>query len=158
MKELPLKIFLILWINSIALASNADPIKTRPQFLKENYKLYVTLDKVYDGDTVYAYLHLLPPPLDRVGIRLRGIDTPEKGHRAECDLERERAENAKVFVETVLGRQQVLLLTDYDYGKFGGRIVAHIIVGDTTLSDLLIKNGHAVPYDGKKKTHDFCKP
>ena len=31
---------------------------------------------VYDGDTVVVRLPVLPPPLDRLRVRIVGIDTP----------------------------------------------------------------------------------
>jgi micrococcal nuclease len=128
----------------------------QPSDSAEPPTLAVVMVKVYDGDTVKVELNLLPPPLNKISIRLRGIDTPEKGHRAACDQEREMALNAKLFVETVLLGKKTLLITNYGYGKWAGRIVGDIMVEGTTLSKLLIDNGHAVAYDGGTKSKDWC--
>ena len=44
-----------------------------------NYRWRIT--KVIDGDTVKVKINSMPPELRRVSIRLRGVDTPEKGWR-----------------------------------------------------------------------------
>ena len=43
-----------------------------------------------DGDTVAIHASTdLPPELARINVRLRGVDTPEKGGRAKCPSERQ---------------------------------------------------------------------
>ncbi len=45
--------------------------------------------RVIDGDTVVVDASTdLPPELAELKVRLRGVDTPEKGGRAKCDEER----------------------------------------------------------------------
>ncbi|MCY4502217.1 MAG: thermonuclease family protein, partial [Alphaproteobacteria bacterium] len=46
--------------------------------------------RVVDGDTVKVDASAdLPPELASLSIRLRGVDTPEKGGRAKCETERQ---------------------------------------------------------------------
>ena len=39
----------------------------------------------------------MPPELARLHVRLRGVDTPEKGRRAKCDAERRAGRAATAF-------------------------------------------------------------
>lgn len=112
--------------------------------------------KVYDGDTIYGVLPQLPPPLAKIGIRLVGIDTAERGWRAKCEVESQRAEAAKAFIERTLGGRREVLVYDYDWDKYGGRILGRIFVEGRSLADLLIENGHAVPYSGTGLKQDWC--
>jgi endonuclease YncB( thermonuclease family) len=135
--------------------------------------LYVPVVSVYDGDTIKVRF-TLPEPLDRVSIRLYGIDTPEmpaksyattgKLSRADCIQEAELALVAKAYVEDLVnhgGRQ--LLLRGYSWDKYGGRIdaVAYVIDPDTgdeiNIADELIDRGMAVPYYGGTKTKNWCE-
>ena len=46
--------------------------------------------RVVDGDTIAVDASRdLPPELARLNVRLRGVDTPEKGGRARCPFERQ---------------------------------------------------------------------
>ena len=49
-----------------------------------------------------------------------------------------------------------MTITNYHYGKYGGRIVADVQIGDIDLAAFLISNKLAVQYDGGKKTKDWC--
>ena len=41
--------------------------------------------KVTDGDTIVIAAPYLPAPLKpQLAVRIYGVDTPEKGHRAQC--------------------------------------------------------------------------
>ena len=42
---------------------------------------------VYDGDTVYITMPGLPPDLAHMSVRFDGVDTPERGGRAQCEAE-----------------------------------------------------------------------
>jgi endonuclease YncB( thermonuclease family) len=51
--------------------------------------------KVTDGDTVVIAAPYLPQPLKpQLAVRVYGVDTPEKGHRAQCPGEAQRGEQA----------------------------------------------------------------
>ena len=54
--------------------------------------------KVVDGDTLKVDARAdMPPELARLHVRLRGVDTPEKGGRAKCDAERRAGRAATAF-------------------------------------------------------------
>jgi len=108
--------------------------------------------KVYDGDTITIASSL---PYDtqiyRFSIRLRNIDCPEIHTRNP--QEKKVAEMAKAFVlDHVLG--QVVYLTNVDLDKYG-RVLANVhLTSERTspcLSDLLLLERLAVPYDGGEK-------
>ena len=41
--------------------------------------------RVSDGDTIVISARFLPAPLKpELAVRIYGVDTPEKGHRAQC--------------------------------------------------------------------------
>ena len=49
----------------------------------------------YDGDTCYIIIKALPKKLEKMSIRILGIDTPEI--RGKCSKEKELALKARVF-------------------------------------------------------------
>ena len=54
--------------------------------------------KVIDGDTIKVDASGdFPPALATLNVRLRGVDTPEKGGRAKCDAERRAGRAATAF-------------------------------------------------------------
>jgi micrococcal nuclease len=98
--------------------------------------------RIIDGDTVAFEANFLPAPLKpELSIRVLGVDTPEKGHRAACPQEAEAALKASAFTK---------------HDKFGGRVLGDVIIDGKKLSELLIANGHARPYFGEKK-ESWCK-
>jgi len=116
-----------------------------------------SITRVIDGDTVEFNAPFMPDPLPKkLSIRVLGVDTPEKGHRASCPQEAAAAEKASQFTKDTLNRayktnQQVLIeLNSHD--KYGGRVLGDVIVNGQRLSALLIANGHARPYFGEKKS------
>lgn len=117
--------------------------------------LGVRLVRVYDGDTFFVNIEGVHPLLgDEIGIRVRGVDTPEI--RGKCDREKELAQAARRFAEdALLGATSVDLL-DVERGKYF-RIVADVSLDGANLAQLLIDNGLGVSYDGKGKRHDWCE-
>lgn len=109
----------------------------------------------------------LPEPLNHVSVRVRGIDTPEKPAdsyketgklgRAACDKEALAALEAKEFVEMMAYGYNKMKVDNFEWDKYGGRIVADVKIGGVDVATTLINEGLAVPYDGGKKTYDWCK-
>jgi len=135
--------------------------------------LHVPVINVYDGDTIEIRL-TLPAPLDKVSVRIYGVDTPEmpaksyattgKLSRADCVQEAEQALLARWFVEELVNRGgRQLILQGYSWDKYGGRIdaVAFVIDPDTgaaiSIADELIEQGLAVEYYGGTKTKNWCE-
>lgn len=132
---------------AIALAScGASP--AQPSQRAGEYR--VVVESVYDGDTFRINLDGLPPELNPVKIRIRGVDSPERGS-PRCDAERRGAERARLFAERTLGQQ--VTITNLAWDKYGGRIDADVLVGSRreNFADLLIQSGNARPYTGGRR-------
>ena len=108
--------------------------------------------RAIDGDTIVIAAPYLPAPLKpELGVRIFGVDTPEKSFRAKCESEKVRGEQASVFVKDLVAgtkKHQVVL---YDWDKFGGRVLGDMLFDGMSLRDLLIKNGFARAYFGDAK-------
>jgi micrococcal nuclease len=103
----------------------------------------------YDGDTVTVNIPGVHPLLgNEIGIRVRGIDTPEI--RGGCVFEKRKAKEAQTMVQDVLNHAKDITLRDIERGKYF-RIVATVVVDGRNLGDLLIDQKLAIPYDGGRK-------
>ena len=108
--------------------------------------------RVVDGDTVQVDASAdMPPELASVAVRLRGVDTPEKGRRAKCEAERQAGQAATVFTEAAIADADIVIVRDPSWGKWGGRVVAALILDGEPLSRRLIEAGHGRPYAGGKR-------
>ena len=108
--------------------------------------------RIVDGDTVAVDASTdLPPELARLNVRLRGVDTPEKGGRAKCPFERQAGQAATAFTETAIAKALHILVRDPEWGKWGGRVVADVILDGRSLSAVLIATGHCRPYSGGRR-------
>ena len=95
---------------------------------------------VYDGDTI------------RLGderIRIVGLDTPELGHRAECESEALAAEQARQALIGEIARGNVALHRQ-GTDRYG-RTLARVTVDGRDVAATLIANGHARPYAGGRR-------
>ena len=109
----------------------------------------------YDGDTITFNLPDLHPIIgDKISIRVNGIDTPEI--RGKCEKEKYDAQQAKEMIADILKDAETIDLKNIERGKYF-RIVADVFVDGDSLADELIEAGMAVPYDGGKKTHNWCE-
>ena len=117
--------------------------------------------RVTDGDTVVISAPFLPKPLKpELAIRVFGVDTPEKGHRAMCPSEAQRGEAASAFTKNAInsaaasgGKFQV---TMYGWDKFGGRVLGDLLINGQSLRAALIANGFAREYYGEAK-QSWCQ-
>ena len=109
----------------------------------------------YDGDTCkFNIKHLHPIIGNEINIRVAGIDTPEL--RAKCDVEKQLAISAKLFVQNELMFAKRIDLLNIKRGKYF-RIVADVEVDGKDIGKLLLDKGFAVEYDGGKKTKNWCE-
>ena len=110
------------------------------------------LTRVVDGDTVAFQANFLPEPLKKeLSIRVFGVDTPEKGHRAACPSEAARGEAASAFTKAAVNasaKRQIILM---EWDKYGGRVLGDVVLDGKSLRQLLISNGHAREYYGEAK-------
>ena len=112
--------------------------------------------RVTDGDTVVISAPFLPAPFKpELAIRVFGVDTPEKGFRAQCPSEAQRGDAASAFTKNAInsaaaggGKFQV---TMYGWDKFGGRVLGDILINGQSLRAGLIANGFAREYYGEAK-------
>ena len=112
--------------------------------------------RVSDGDTVVISAPFLPAPLKpELAVRVYGVDTPEKGHRAQCPSEAQRGEAATAFTKNAIAQAAAsggkFQATLYGWDKFGGRVLGDILVNGQSLRAALIANGYAREYYGEAK-------
>jgi len=111
-----------------------------------------TILAVKDGDTITISAPFLPAPLKpELAVRIYGVDTPEKGFRAQCPSEEQRGQAASAFTKNLVNKsvkRQVIL---YGWDKFGGRVLGDIILDGQSLRAQLIANGFAREYFGEAK-------
>jgi endonuclease YncB( thermonuclease family) len=103
-------------------------------------------------------------------IRISGIDAPErapkKAGRTEESLNREKAKAAAAleFLKSLVlkytkdGKEIGFAIRIIDNSKFGDTLADVILFNDEVYVNVateMIKNGHAVSYDGGTKTHDW---
>lgn len=107
--------------------------------------------KVKDGDTVQISAETLPGYFVTTDIRIGGIDTPEKGGRADCPSEAERATRATAATRTLI-EGQLVQLSNVEFEKYGARMLGAIRTQDgIDAAQNLITQGLARPYDGGTK-------
>ena len=97
---------------------------------------------VTDGDTLKAEIHIWPDLYIYKRVRLCGIDTPEEGEPGY--------EEASDRLEELAGER--VKLYNVQHGKYAGRILADVHAEDgSDIAEILLREGHAQPYEGRKK-------
>ena len=124
------------------------------------YEYRVKVIKIVDGDTVDVDIELgFGVVLANERVRVMGIDTPES--RTSDEVEKVFGLLAKHRLQELIGkvailRTQISPKGEDMKGKFG-RIIGDFFVYDayrdidTTVTEVLIHEGHAVPYFGGSK-------
>lgn len=108
--------------------------------------------KVKDGDTVEIEANFLPAPLKPVlAVRIYGVDTPEKGFRAQCPSEDQRGQMATKFTQQAVANAKNIKVVLYAWDKFGGRVLGDLLIDGQSLRSALIANGFAREYYGDAK-------
>ena len=121
------------------------------------YQYKVKLDRVIDGDTIDCYIDLGFDVSTKKRIRFLGINTPESRTR---DLEKKKKGlAAKARLKQILESAEDIHLDSHGLGKYG-RVLGQLYVNGyddmdsptmIDVNELLIKEGHAVEYDGGKR-------
>lgn len=105
--------------------------------------------RVYDGDTFYANLEGVHPFFgENIGVRLNGIDTPEI--RTKDLEEKELAKEVRDYLKGLLDSADRIELRNCKRGKYF-RIIADVVIiktGESDVSELILENSIAIPYDG----------
>jgi len=131
-----------------ALNAHAQTGKQKPGVLYD-----ANITRVIDGDTVAIEAPWLPDPLKKeLSIRVFGVDTPEKGHRAQCPKEAQRGEAATKFTKEMIASSQKRQVVLMDWDKYGGRVLGDVILNGQSLRGMLISKGYAREYYGEAKT------
>ncbi len=96
-------------------------------------------------------------------IRIAGIDTPEKrtstknadgSPRSEGSRAREKTAalaSRQALIDLLKGNANRFSISNPIHGKYAGRTVADMSVGDVDVATFLIQQGHAKAYDGGTK-------
>lgn len=110
-----------------------------------NYTYAASVKQVVDGDTIDLTIDLGLRVLLSARIRLMGIDTPE--------VSTEKGRQVRDIVRSLLPAYTPVLVSTFKnpedkYGRWLGVITMQ---DKTVLNDLLVREGHAVAYDGGKK-------
>lgn len=136
---------------TLLLAASALPVLA--QKMPKNSATYdAQVLRVSDGDTIVIAAPFLPAPLKpELAVRIYGVDTPEKGHRAQCPQEDQRAQLASKFTTQLIQKGGKIQVTLYSWDKFGGRVLGDIIVNGQSVRQGLIANGLAREYYGDAK-------
>lgn len=107
------------------------------------------VERVLDGDTFVAVVHVWPGHAVRVSVRIRGIDAPET--KSRCTAEREAAQAARAMLDALLAGGPVSL-ANIGGGKYYGRVLADVIAADgREAARVLLDGGLARPYRGGKR-------
>lgn len=109
----------------------------------------VNVNRIIDGDTISVDL---PCDIDilckELYIRVAEVDTPEL--RGKCDSEREKASEAKRFVEKFIERSDYVNLQECKRGKFY-RLICHVVSQNGDLTENLIYAKLGRRYMGGKR-------
>ena len=110
-----------------------------------------TVISVTDGDTVKVKVRIWLGLYQEIAVRIGGIDTPEIS-MSKCPKEKELGKEAKKFLESVLPTGSTVGLRDISADKYGGRVVASIVMTDgEDIGQLLLTRGMAFTYNGRTK-------
>lgn len=105
---------------------------------------------IYDGDTFNVDIDKWPKIIgSNIGIRISGIDTPEKTD--QNTKIRRLSQEAKAVLETMLKNAKTIELRNINRDKYF-RINADIFADDVDVGQKLIDKGLAKPYDGGTKS------
>ncbi|MEZ4526412.1 MAG: thermonuclease family protein [Desulfobacterales bacterium] len=110
----------------------------------------VKVDKIYDGDTFFAHVKGHKPIDGKpVGIRIRGIDTPEMKDRRPAV--KKKAEAAKALVEAEFAAARKIHLYNVSMTDKYGRMLATVFCDRKDLAKMLLRKKLAKSYDGGAK-------
>lgn len=113
-------------------------------------------DRVVDGDTIAFIDPHNPKPIQKISVRIVGIDTPESTHLANSEAEKKHGIAAKNYVYDRVKKARQIHVSVNGWDKYGGRVLGSVKVNGKDLATELIKEGYAVKYDGGKKS-DWAK-
>jgi len=110
------------------------------------------LDRVIDGDTVDAMIDLGFSTHRKIRIRFYGINTPESRTRDKAEKKRGKAATARLK-EILDAEEGAFVIRSLGVGKYG-RCLGVLFtesLGETSVQQTLINEGHGVEYFGGKR-------
>jgi micrococcal nuclease len=114
------------------------------------FEYRATILRIVDGDTVDVDLDLgFKIVLSDERVRIAGIDTPES--RTKDPEEKKFGLASKERLKELLGKTAVIRTMKPDSKEKFGRILGDFIVDGKSVSEILIEEGYAVPYQGDNK-------
>ena len=145
-------------MNAIKTALLASTFLSLPFLASAETHLYTwKVLRVIDGDTVEIEAPYLPAPLKpSLSIRVFGVDTPEKGFRAQCEDEANLGKKATEFTTAKVQNAADIKVSIVQWDKFGGRVLGDLMIDGHSLTEMLIEEGYARPYHGEKK-QSWCE-
>ncbi len=119
---------------------------------KAAWRYQAKLDRVIDGDTVDAMIDLGFSTHRSIRIRFYGINTPESRTRDKSEKKRGLASKARL-VEILEADDNQFVVQSLGVGKYGRclGILYTESLGDTSVQQTLIDEGHGVEYFGGKR-------
>jgi micrococcal nuclease len=108
------------------------------------------IDRIYDGDTFYCTVKGHNPIDNKpVGIRIRGVDTPEM--KDPDPKIHKKAQKAKDLVIAEIKKAKTVHLYNVNLNDKYGRILATVFCDRRDLAKILLEQKLAKKYDGGKK-------
>lgn len=98
--------------------------------------------KVYDGDTIWV-VSKIHGNVYRFNIRMYGYNSPEL--RDKNPLEQKKAVLARDFLKDLINNKMIDIRVIPEKEKYG-RILAYVYHENKCINNLMIENGHGVPY------------
>jgi endonuclease YncB( thermonuclease family) len=130
------------------------PRVSASEAINENHVYNWKVIRIVDGDTLEIANQFLPEEL-KLFVRIKGIDTPEKAPRAKCEKENILAQKASNYtknsIEKAQKNRQKITFSEIKWDKYGGRIVAKVMIDENDLGQELVRKKLARVYNGEKK-------
>ena len=105
---------------------------------------------VVDGDTVRLRVRIWLDQDITTDVRVRGIDAAEL--HASCESEKEKALEARMYLEKLLRTAPILYVRNVTHDKYGGRVLADILIADNqSVAQIMLDRGYVRHYDGGKR-------
>ena len=139
----------VLTIGLLLILNNSDlEAKSTPgeKFAYGPYQ--ARLLRVIDGDTLELEVAVWPSLVQKIRLRLDGVNTPEKRGKGVSDCEKSQAKKASAFTKKFVKNAQILIIRNIRLGKYAGRVLGKLHADNKDLGQALIKAGLARPYSG----------